>query len=47
MVSQEIQRQRETFRTELHEVQNADWYFNAYDNANRMVGLAPEGSDEQ
>ena len=47
MATHEIQRQRETFRTEEHEVQNADWYFDAYEKANRMVGLVPEGSPEQ
>ena len=47
MVSNEIQKQRETFRTEEHEVQNADWYYNAYDKANRMVHMVPEGSPEQ
>ena len=46
MVSNEIQRQRETFRTEEHEVQNADWHFIAFDKAMKMVGLVPEGSDE-
>ena len=47
MVSTEIQRQRETFRTEEHEVQNADWYYDAYDKAMRIVELAPVDSPEQ
>ena len=47
MVSTETQRQLETFRTEETEVQNADWFYVAFEKSMNMVQMAPEGSPEQ
>ena len=47
MVSTEIQRQLETFRTEEHEVQNADFFYQAFEKSLKMFEIVPEGTKEQ
>ena len=37
----------EVFRTELHEVQNADFFYAAFEKSLRFYEYAPAGSSEQ